>query len=427
MPVALTDHIDRSPDKQLLRGKKGTIHSWVLGEHETSSFEDGVRILKKMPKLVLVKFRNPDGSELSWKLEGLTEYGLYPIQPKRSSWFLDKGRMHPMLKIRREQLPLAPAFAMTSHASQGQTLKQGAIVDLCIGKGTNPLGSYVAMTRVTHRMKLLIYRPFQRDLFAQGEKEGPLLLLRHLRGEKLDWKEIEKKYMPSRRCQLCGFTHFKDAYQDGQWNRLDQISFCKQCIEKKKGTKTPYRCNNCGLWLGAAAFDQKYHHAACLRTRICVDCELRRRCNKCEQWKSKDAFGNTDWDHAQWPSSSRGRCRNCNAEDNQKKKDTNTKKCSGSCQEFKNTDCFTPRQWTQNDDSRKCKSCATKKRGYWICVDVECKEEKPTAEFSLWLQKRSQRKNDGTARCNECFRKQNEARKSSMKEATASVTKKKKY
>ena len=29
MPVALTDHIDRSPEKQLLRGKVGYIHSWV--------------------------------------------------------------------------------------------------------------------------------------------------------------------------------------------------------------------------------------------------------------------------------------------------------------------------------------------------------------------------------------------------------------
>ena len=30
LPVALTDHLDRSPDKQLLRGKIGTIHSWKV-------------------------------------------------------------------------------------------------------------------------------------------------------------------------------------------------------------------------------------------------------------------------------------------------------------------------------------------------------------------------------------------------------------
>jgi hypothetical protein len=205
MPVALTDHIDRSPDKQLLRGKVGTIHSWVLGENETSAFKNGVRILKKIPKLVLVKFTKPDGSDVDWQLPGLEEKGLYPIVAKKSPWFLDKARMHPVLKIKRRQLPLAPAFAMTSHAAQGQTLKKGAIVDLCIGKGTNPLGSYVAITRVTHHRHLLIYRPFDRTLFAQGEREGPVLLLKHLRGEEINWKEIEDKYMPSRRCSSCNF------------------------------------------------------------------------------------------------------------------------------------------------------------------------------------------------------------------------------
>ena len=29
LPVALTDHVDRSPDKHLLRGKPGKIHSWI--------------------------------------------------------------------------------------------------------------------------------------------------------------------------------------------------------------------------------------------------------------------------------------------------------------------------------------------------------------------------------------------------------------
>ena len=34
MPVALTDHIDRSRDKNLLRGRRGYIHSWVLHSEE---------------------------------------------------------------------------------------------------------------------------------------------------------------------------------------------------------------------------------------------------------------------------------------------------------------------------------------------------------------------------------------------------------
>lgn len=34
MPVALTDHWDRSPDKNLLRGSRGHVHSWRWAENE---------------------------------------------------------------------------------------------------------------------------------------------------------------------------------------------------------------------------------------------------------------------------------------------------------------------------------------------------------------------------------------------------------
>eukprot|EP00973_Karenia_brevis_P014621 1995651-Karenia_brevis.AAC.1 len=70
MRVALTGHIDRSPDKQLLRGKVGTIHSWILHDGESSTFEDNVRILHKMPQAVLVKFRQADGTDVDWQLPG---------------------------------------------------------------------------------------------------------------------------------------------------------------------------------------------------------------------------------------------------------------------------------------------------------------------------------------------------------------------
>ena len=49
MPVALTDHIDRNPDAQLLRGKIGFIHSWALHGNEASDAENGVRSLRKLP------------------------------------------------------------------------------------------------------------------------------------------------------------------------------------------------------------------------------------------------------------------------------------------------------------------------------------------------------------------------------------------
>ena len=237
MPVALTDHIDRSTDKQLLRGKVGEIHSWVLHEQETSVYENGIRVLRKLPKVVFVKFKDTHGSEVEWKLPGLEEKGLYPVVSRKGSWYLDRGRQNPRLRITRSQFPLAPAFAMTAHGAQGRTLKDGAIVDLCIGQGTNSLGSYVAMTRVTRRDKVLLYRPFARDLFTQGVREGPDLLLKHLRGEKLDWASIEAKYTPSKRCSECNFVHFKEKFQPMQWARQDQLSVCKSCVEVQKAKR----------------------------------------------------------------------------------------------------------------------------------------------------------------------------------------------
>ena len=77
----------------------------------------------------------------------------------------------PKLEIKRSQIPLAPAFSWTAHMAQGQTL-QAAIVDLQLGSGTNPLTSYVAFTRVKHRNDLLIFRPFDREVFTHGNLEG---------------------------------------------------------------------------------------------------------------------------------------------------------------------------------------------------------------------------------------------------------------
>ena len=52
--VAVTEHINRSYDKRILKGRVGYIHSWVLASDEGSHYEENVRILHKLPKLVFV-------------------------------------------------------------------------------------------------------------------------------------------------------------------------------------------------------------------------------------------------------------------------------------------------------------------------------------------------------------------------------------
>ena len=169
----------------------------------------------------VAKFYNMvDGKEVdeSWTLDGLREPGLYPIVPRSGTWYLDKGRKNPRLKISRKLIPLAPAFAMTSHAAQSQTLFGGAIVDLCT-PGAYPMGAYVATTRVKRREDVLIYRPFKLASFQHGERAGPSLLLKHLRRDRIDWKALEEEYMLSKRCSGCHAVLRKHEYLKSQWNR----------------------------------------------------------------------------------------------------------------------------------------------------------------------------------------------------------------
>ena len=79
----MTDHVDRNPQKQLLRGTAGYIHSWVLGKNDNSKDDNGVRSLQKVPDVVFVKFFSEEGKELEWKSPELHEKGLYPITPKK--------------------------------------------------------------------------------------------------------------------------------------------------------------------------------------------------------------------------------------------------------------------------------------------------------------------------------------------------------
>ena len=110
LPVALTDHINRSPDKQLLRGKIGRIHSWKVSVTDASVWEDDVRILQELPEVVYVRF-----DKCTWHIEGAPEAGIYPITKIKRNWFLDKGRQYPQLAIQRQQIPLALWFLTNTY------------------------------------------------------------------------------------------------------------------------------------------------------------------------------------------------------------------------------------------------------------------------------------------------------------------------
>ena len=76
MPVCLTDHLDRSREKNLLRGTRGRVSGWVWHDDDEAAGSGNrqERVLTKQPIAVLVKF---DGAK--WRLPGLDEQGGTPF------------------------------------------------------------------------------------------------------------------------------------------------------------------------------------------------------------------------------------------------------------------------------------------------------------------------------------------------------------
>ena len=156
------------------------------------------RILSHVPLCVFVDFHTD-----AWTVPGAPGLGIYPVFKSERTWYLDGYRgKKAVLAIKRKQIPLAPALAWTAHAAQGQT-KEAVIADLVIGRGVSSISSYVGLTRIKNREGLLIYRPFEREPFTQGIPQGTTLLLRKLRGEKLDWTNIEETRIVNKTCIVC--------------------------------------------------------------------------------------------------------------------------------------------------------------------------------------------------------------------------------
>ena len=77
MPVAMTDHIDRSVDNIIMRGRVGHIRSWISHEKEKCVFDNCIRALHDLPKVVFAKFKTSQNTNLKWKLPGLNELVSY--------------------------------------------------------------------------------------------------------------------------------------------------------------------------------------------------------------------------------------------------------------------------------------------------------------------------------------------------------------
>jgi hypothetical protein len=101
---------------------------------------------------------------------------IVPIFPEQKSIKIDlKSFMTPLQKrllnnktsitIRRTQLPIVPAYAMTTHKCQGKTLPCG-VIDLVPPPYSKPdlADVYVPISRFTSRNTMIILRPFPRSV-----------------------------------------------------------------------------------------------------------------------------------------------------------------------------------------------------------------------------------------------------------------------
>ena len=235
LPVRATDHLDRA--KGILRGCRGVVVGWSHEPVTESSAQGDAIIWNTLPVAIYVRF----DTAATWVIDGLQQANVYPVSPQRKQWHLDKHRQRPVLRVTRRQYPLAPAFAITAHAAQGQTAKGQVVADLHIGPHGDPLTAYVAVTRVTGRNKLAILRPFDPKPYQQGTRLGRVLLLRVWRGEEIDWDALRATYLEEKPCAECTVRKRKNEYTAGQWKRTDDKRICKECVARHVENGEPWQ------------------------------------------------------------------------------------------------------------------------------------------------------------------------------------------
>ena len=84
----------------------------------------------------------------------------------------------------------------------------------------------------------MIYRPFELEPFTQGIPQGTALLLRKLRGESLNWFEIEEKMMRKQTCVICKKRADKTRFQAYEFKKEQGSAVCLECMEDVKGGRS---------------------------------------------------------------------------------------------------------------------------------------------------------------------------------------------
>ena len=201
----------------------------------------------------------------------------------------------------------------------------------------------------------MIFRPFERALFNQGDLEGPNLLLQVLRGEHVDWAAVEQQHMPSHMCHGCNTKAFKAEFSEPQWKRKDTKRLCRNCEKECSHNGLKKQCKWCGDWHAEPMFDPPMWRKREISDVWCKNCLEQRQCRNpaCGKRKTRCDFTDSEWKHAAKPSSSQGRCQVCMR---QRQEERLCSVCKG---RFPQAMHFSARMWRQgNDQTRKCNACS---------------------------------------------------------------------
>ncbi|CAF1263433.1 unnamed protein product [Rotaria sordida] len=174
MPVLLTENV--ASEIGLSNGTRGIFRQFIYEEspkdvrYQNKNFPPNTKFMTQS-KYALIEF--PD-CKLDDKLAEL-QSKIVPIAISEQTFLFDAKELLPenvskaakvnkkttKLSVKRKALPLIPAYSMTTHKSQGQTLGK-IIVDLVIPPGPLEVASvYVPLSRVKSLEDLLIIRPFE--------------------------------------------------------------------------------------------------------------------------------------------------------------------------------------------------------------------------------------------------------------------------
>ena len=195
MPVLLQENI--ACELGLSNGTPGIFHQLVYNqtsEHTTGSAEGAFTadtVFVRNAQYALVEIQK---SKMG-KLNSLDPF-IVPIPVIEKTFevnleklYADKGPMMKMLNnkklkttitVKRKGLPLVPAYSITTHKSQGQTLSK-IVIDLNMPPGIVEVASaYVPFSRVQQLTDLVILRDFSIDVLQVKPSKGQIMELNRL-------------------------------------------------------------------------------------------------------------------------------------------------------------------------------------------------------------------------------------------------------